>query len=271
MAGRLHVGRRNATFQHWETLLSNRKKRQRAGEFLVQGVRPITLAARTGWPLVSVLRQEGRRLSEWARGILGEVSAPVVDVAPELIAELGERPEEPPELVLVAAMAADDLGRIEVGPDFLGAVFDRPANPGNVGALIRSADAFGVGGVVVTGHAVDVYDPQAVRASTGSLFAVPTVRAASHTQVLDWVRGHPGVRIVGTDEAGEVELAGHDLTGPTLLLVGNETAGLSQAWREACDVLVRIPMGGTASSLNAANAATVAFYEAKVQRSGGRS
>lgn len=270
MAGRLYVGRRNATFQHWETLLSNRKKRQRAGEFLVQGVRPITLAVQAGWPLVSVLRQDGRRLSEWARGIVDEASAPVVDVAPELIAELGERPDEPPELVAVAAMPDDDLGRIEVGPAFLGAVFDRPTNPGNIGALIRSADAFGVGGVVVTGHAADVYDPQAVRASTGSLFAVPTVRAASHAQVLDWIGAHPEVRIVGTDEAGSVELADHDLTGPTLLLVGNETAGLSQAWRDACHVLARIPMGGTASSLNAANAATVAFYETRVQRGRGR-
>ncbi|MEV0650464.1 TrmH family RNA methyltransferase [Phytomonospora sp. NPDC050363] len=268
--GGLHVGRRNATFQHWQTLLSNRKKRQRAGEFLVQGVRPITLAVSTGWPLVTLLRQDGRRMSDWASGVLDEAGVPVVDVAPELIAELGERPEEPPELIAVAAVPADDFARIEVGPGFLGAVFDRPTNPGNIGSLIRSADAFGAAGVVVTGHAADVYDPQCVRASTGSLFAVPTVRAASHTEVLAWARAQPGLRIVGTDEAGEVELAEADLSGPTLLLVGNETAGLSQAWRESCDVLVRIPMGGTASSLNAANAGSIALYEAGVQRRGAR-
>lgn len=272
VGGRRYVGRRNAAFQRWEALLANRRKRQRGGEFLVQGVRPISLAVEAGWPLVEVLRrapEEGGRLSEWARGVIAAVDVPVVDVAPELISELGERPEEPPELVLVAAMPADDLARIEVGPDFLGVVFDRPTNPGNIGTLIRSADAFGAHGVVVTGHAADVYDPRSVRASTGSLFAVPAVRVGSPGEVLSWARG-AGVRVVGTDEHGEVELAGCDLTGPTLLLIGNETAGLSQTWRDGCDVMVRIPMGGTASSLNAANAATVALYETRVQRGGGR-
>lgn len=270
MPGRSYVGRRNATFQQWESLLANRRKRQRAGAFLVQGVRPVTMAVRAGWPVSAVLRRAEARLSDWARGVLDDVDAPVVDVAPELIAELGERPEEPPELLLVADMPGDGLARIPVGPGFLGAVFDRPTNPGNVGTLIRSADAFGVSGVVVTGHAADVYDPRAVRASTGSLFAVPTVRASSHAPVVEWAREH-GLVLAATDEAGTVELSELDLTRPTLLLIGNETAGLSQAWREEADVLVRIPMGGTASSLNAATAATIAFYEARVQRDGGRS
>ncbi|GLZ75539.1 rRNA methyltransferase [Actinorhabdospora filicis] len=270
MSGRSYVGRRNATFQQWESLLVNRKKRQRAGAFLVQGVRPVTMAARAGWPVSAVLCRAETRLSEWARGVLDQVGAPVAEVSAELIAELGERPEEPPEVLLVADMPADDLSRIEVGPGFLGAVFDRPTSPGNIGTLIRSADAFGASGVIVTGHAADVYDPRAVRASTGSLFAVPTVRAASHAPVVDWARTHPGLVIAATDEAGTVELADLDLTRPTLLLIGNETAGLSQGWREAADVLVRIPMGGTASSLNAATAATIAFYEARVQRDRGR-
>ncbi|HEU4426882.1 MAG TPA: TrmH family RNA methyltransferase, partial [Pilimelia sp.] len=120
------------------------------------------------------------------------------------------------------------------------------------------------------GHAADPYDPKAVRASTGSLFAVPVVRAASHREVLDWVasrraKGIP-VRIVGTDERGAVEVADQDLTGPTLVVVGNETHGLSAGWRQACDHLVRIPMTGAASSLNAAAAATVVLYEAARQR-----
>jgi TrmH family RNA methyltransferase len=148
--------------------------------------------------------------------------------------------------------------------------FDRPAAPGNIGTLVRSADAFGAAGVVVTGHAADPYDPRAVRASTGSLFAVPVVRVPSHADVLAWVaglrdRGVP-MRVVGTDETGRVEIAEHDLTGPTILAVGNETHGLSAAWRAACDEMVRIPITGAASSLNAAAAATVALYEAARQR-----
>jgi TrmH family RNA methyltransferase len=149
-------------------------------------------------------------------------------------------------------------------------VFDRPASPGNIGTLVRSADAFGASGVIVSGHAADVYDPRSVRASTGSLFSVPVVRVPSHRAVLDWadaVRASgTGVRLVGTDEHGDVDVADVDLTLPTMLLVGNEAAGLSVAWREACDDLARIPMLGAASSLNAATAASVVLYESARQR-----
>ena len=72
--------------------------------------------------------------------------------------------------------------------------------------------------------------------------------------------------IVGTDENGDVDLADHDMTGPTLIVVGNETTGLSTGWRQACDVMVRIPITGSASSLNAANAGTIALYEVARQR-----
>jgi TrmH family RNA methyltransferase len=149
-------------------------------------------------------------------------------------------------------------------------VFDRPSSPGNIGSVIRSADALGAAGVIITGHAADVYDPQAVRASTGSLFSVPSVRAASHRAVLDWAgavraRG-TAIRLVGTDESGTRDLAQFDFTGPVLVLIGNETSGLSAAWREACDEVARIPMTGSASSLNAAAAASITLYEAARQR-----
>src|SRR5205823_13566885 len=108
-----------------------------------------------------------------------------------------------PELLAVVGLAADDLARIPTGPGMLAVVFDRPTSPGNLGTLIRSADAFGASGVIVTGHAADVYDPKAVRASTGSLFSVPVVRVPSQRPVLDWVEairaGGVPVRVVGTD------------------------------------------------------------------------
>ena len=167
-------------------------------------------------------------------------------------------------------MPADDYARIRVTASFLGVVLDRPSSPRNVGTVVRSADAFGAAGVIVTGHGADPYDPKAVRASTGSLFAVPVVRDAAPTGVLAWIRdqrasGVP-VAVLGTDEKGEVEVAEQDLTGPALIVVGNETSGLSEAWRAACDQIARIPITGSASSLNAASAATVLLYEAARQR-----
>ena len=261
------ISSRNARFQVWQASLTNRAKRQRAGEFLVQGVRPISVAVDNGWPVRTVITDASRPLSRWASELLQRLpDVERVAMAPELLAELGEKEEA--ELLAVLELPPDDLERIGVGPDFLGVVFDRPTGPGNIGSIIRSADAFGADGVIVTGHAADIYDPKAVRATTGSLFAVPAVRAPSHREVLDWVRRSAvPIVVVGTDEHGSVDVFDFDLTQPVLLLIGNETNGLSAAWKESADQLVRIPITGSASSLNAANAATAVLYEVSRQRS----
>jgi len=266
----LRITTRNARFQQWQALLTNRTKRHQTGEFLIQGVRPITLAVAHGWPIGTLIHDGDRALSRWADDLLARCDADRVAMSSDLIGELGEKAEAAPEIIAVARIPDDDLGRVPVGGDFLGVLLDRPTSPGNIGSIVRSADALGAHGVIVSGHAADVYDPKSVRAATGSLFALPTVRVPSARQVTDWLadlreRGI-AVRLVGTDERGQVDAFRTDLTGPTLLLVGNETAGLSAAWRELCDELVRIPMVGSASSLNAANAATVVLYEARRQR-----
>ena len=257
---------RNAAFQQWQVLLTNRAKRTRAGELLVQGVRPITVAVERGWTVRALLHDGRDRRSSWATEMLAGVDAPQVLVAPGLMAELADK-DEPPELLAVVAQPPDDLDRVPFGAGALVTVLDRPSSPGNVGTLLRSADAVGGTGAVVVGHAADPYDPRCVRASTGSVFAVPVVRVPSHRTVLDVVeRSDPRPLVVGTDEAGDVDVREVDLTGPVLLVVGNETSGLSAAWREACDVLARIPMAGSASSLNMATAASLVLYEAMRQR-----
>ena len=266
----LRISSRNARFQQWESLLGNRGKRQRAREFVVQGVRPITLAAEFGWRFRALIYADGRPLSGWAESMLRDTEAVRVAMSPGLLAELGEKAEDGPELVAVVEMPDDDLDRITAGPGFLGVALDRPASPGNLGSIIRSADAFGADGIIVAGHAADVYDPRTVRASTGSLFARPVVRCPSHREVAAWVavqreRECP-IMLAGTDERAGLDVFDVDFTGPTLLLVGNEATGLSSAWRQLCDQTVRIPMTGAASSLNAANATTAVLYEIARQR-----
>jgi tRNA G18 (ribose-2'-O)-methylase SpoU len=261
---------RNARFQQWQSLLTNRNKRTRAREFLVQGVRPITIAVERGWPIHTLLYDSERSLSRWAEELLHASRNEKIAISPELLAELGEKDQVAPEVIAVMEIPEDDLDRITVSEDFLGVLFDRPTSPGNIGSIIRSADAFGAHGLIVTGHAADVYDTKSVRASTGSLFALPAVRVPSHRDVSEWLAkkkadGYP-IAVVGTDEHGEADIFDFDLTQPCLLLIGNETAGLSTAWRERCDHVVSVPMTGSASSLNAANAATAALYEASRQR-----
>nr|WP_203622215.1 RNA methyltransferase [Streptomyces sp. SID8499] len=253
-----------------QTLLGNRTKRGRAREFLVQGVRPITMAVDHGWTVRSLLYDADRPLSRWAEDLLRRTDAERVAMAPRLLAELSEKADGAAEVLAVVAMEPDDLSRIAVHDGFLGLLFDRPTQPGNIGSIVRSADAFGADGLIVTGHAADPYDPKSVRASTGSFFAVPVVRSPSHHEVVEWLakeraQGRP-VAVVGTDEDGEADVSEFDLTQPVLLLIGNETAGLSAAWRDLCDHVVSIPMTGSASSLNASNAASVVLYEARRQR-----
>jgi TrmH family RNA methyltransferase len=265
----MKITTRNASFQQWQALLTNRTKRQRSGLFLVQGVRPITLAVSSGHAVRYLIYSDRHALSSWAREMLDRSAATPVAMDPALVAELAEKDES--ELIAVAALPPDDLARVPVGPRLLAVVFDRPSTPGNIGTLIRSADAFGASAVIVTGHAADPYDPRAVRASTGSVFALPVLRADSHREVLDWVAsvraGGLDVQVAGTDEHGASDVASYDLTGPRVLLIGNETHGLSAGWRAGADTMVRIPITGAASSLNAAAAATVVLYEAARQRS----
>ena len=272
MSGRgpRRIERRNARFQQWQALLANRTKRTRSGEMLVQGVRPITQAIAHGHEIRTLLSDGRENPSRWARELLAAPPCPVVELAPELMAELGERSDGAPELLAVVAMPADDLGRITTGQAPVVVVFDRPTGPGNIGSLARSVDALGGAALIVTGHAADPWDPAAIRASTGSVFAVPVLRAASHREVLEWLESRRAAgeawSVVGLDEAGGHELADVDLAGPTLLVVGNETVGMSAGWREACDTIAEIPMGGSASSLNASVAGSLALYEVSRQR-----
>jgi 23S rRNA (uridine2479-2'-O)-methyltransferase len=276
--GGVRVVARDARFQQWQALLGSRRKRHRAAAMLVGGVRPISLALEHGWEVRELLVTEERALSRWAYGVLDDpavAGTPVHAVSAELMAELGEKDEDVGELLAVVGLPDDDLARVPVtGGDreLLVVVLDRPTSPGNLGSVVRSADALGAHAVLVTGHAADPYDPRAVRSSTGSLFALPVVRLGSPGDVLTWVEGLRGsgtpVVLVATDEDGDVPLDAVDLTGPTLLLAGNETRGLSAAWREAADVTASIPMRGAASSLNVAAATTVVLYEASRQRGG---
>jgi len=260
----------NDEFQLALALRSNRKQRQRQRRFVVEGVRPIERALAVDWPIDAFWYAHGRPLSRWAESILAESRARLhVEWAPELMAELSGK-DEVSELLAMAEIPPDELGRIQAGTDAVVLVCDRLARPGNLGSVIRSADAFGVDGLVVTGHAADVYDPQTVASSAGSLFSVPVVRAGSTEAVHGWIDAlraqGVSLQLVGGSARAETAVSEHDLAPPTVLVVGNETSGLSWAWKQRCDVLVSIPMVGAATSLNVAAAASILLYELGRQR-----
>jgi TrmH family RNA methyltransferase len=264
---------RNAAFQKFEVLKTNRNKRFRYQEFFVEGVRNLNEAVRNGWSIASFLYTDEKPLSRWARELLDVVETDVnYDLPASLLAELSGK-EDTSELLAVVKMREDDLSLLDLSSNPLLALFDRPSNHGNLGTVVRSCDALGVEALILTGHAVDPYDPAVVVASMGSFFNVPVIRVAESEAVQAFIDGmksrYPRFQTVGTTAHQATAISQVDFTLPTLIMIGNETDGLCNAYRDGCDVLATIPMGAdsSASSLNVACAATVVFYEAVRQRS----
>ena len=261
----LPISSANAAYQRMEVLKRNRTKRHRYGEFLVEGVRALNGAVHGGWKIRSFAYARGRTLSRWAQAMLDASNAEShFEMTPDLFDSLSDK-EESSELLAVVGMKPDDASRITTHAGMTVVVVDRPSSPGNLGTIIRSCDAFGVDGVIVTGHGVDLYDPVTIRASVGTFFTVPSVALASHDDVASWIsdvrRSYPGVSIVGTSAHGTATLRDHEWSTEVVLLIGNETHGLSHAYRAMCDVTLSIPMRGSATSLNAAIATSIVLYE----------
>lgn len=265
---RLHSA--NNDFQRIEVLRRNRQKRRQYREFFLEGVRPMNLALEHGWEIRAFIMSLDRPLSDWAKDILRTSHAPLhYELPAHLAAQLSGKTETS-ELMAIVRMPADDLARIALGASPRVVVFDRPSSPGNLGSTIRSADALGADGMVTLGHGVDLYDPETISASRGSLFALPTVRVDGLRELDPWLdqmrERLPATQIVALEEEADVELWDLDLAGATVLLLGTEKWGLSAALKERATVMARIPMEGAASSLNVAAAASIALYEMARQR-----
>ena len=272
MARTIQIGARNATFQQIETLKRNREKRHRQALFFVESVHAIEQAVAHGWQFEALCYERGVRLSGWAHDMLSRARAAYhYELTGELMAELSDR-DDPCELIALIRMRSneDALAAMRSAPGEgarLYIAFDRPQNPGNLGSIIRSADAMGASGLIITGHGADLYDPLCVRASIGAFFALPTAALGGPEDVVAWLNGF--VRrpvLIGTSAHATTPVNRLDFRRDVVLAVGNETFGLSKAWKAACDEMSLIPIHGAASSLNVACATSIFIYEALRQR-----
>ncbi len=168
-------------------------------------------------------------------------------------------------LVAVARTPAWELDRLKIPSAGLVAVLENVEKPGNVGAVLRSADAAGVAAVIVADESTDLFNPNAIRASLGAIFAVP-VATAKGPEVLDWLRHH-GFSIFAAWPNGENEYTQVSYDGRAALVLGNEAFGLSNLWQGSDITRIRIPMRGIVDSLNVSVTAAVLFYETLRQKS----
>jgi len=266
---------KNAAYQKLEVLKTNRNKRHRYGEFLVEGVRNINEAIANGWEIRTFVHGDPVGLSGWALERLRDVpTGGNLQLSSELMGEISGKTDTSELLAIVAMRRANQPDLARLSPNPLIALFDRPSNKGNLGTALRSCDALGVDMLLLTGHCVDLYDPETVQASMGSLFRAPAWHIPDNAGVDDLLfrlseRCAPcPLAVVGSSADASLDIFDCDLTGPTVLLLGNEADGLCQHLREVCTVMARIPMApkAGADSLNVACAATALFCEAVRQR-----
>jgi TrmH family RNA methyltransferase len=273
----IRIYTRNAAWQKLEVLKTNRQKRYRYQQFFVEGVRNLNEAVKHGWQIDALIYSFETDLSDWAKNMIRTVRTQEnIEVTAELMAELSGKTDTSELCAMVhmrddAASASSLPSPRQTCP--LAVIFDRPSNKGNLGTLIRSCDALGVDALALTGHAVDPYDPETLAASMGSFFKVPFVRLTDNGSIDQWIelwqQAAGSIQVIGTTAHQARPLYEIDLTQPTILVIGNETEGMSRWFQERCDHLATIPMAAdrSASSLNVACAATVLLYEVNRQRS----
>jgi len=250
--------------------LRGRRERDREGLTLIDGVRE-TLRALSGGARLRVAfvlpellaDQEAQALRER----LDEERVEVVELGREAFEKLayGDRLDG---VVAVAETPPRSLDALILPTEPLIAVIEGVEKPGNLGAILRSADGAGVNAVVVAESATDLFNPNIIRASIGTVFAVP-VAVASSGDLLAWLKRRE-IAIIAARVQGSVDYADADYRGAVAIALGSEARGLSDPWAELARASVKLPMLGVADSLNVSATAAVLFYEALNSRRGSR-
>jgi RNA methyltransferase, TrmH family len=245
--------------------LRRRRERDRAAVTLVEGLAEVRLALAAGVRPVTLLYCP-ELSSPDGQGLASEVAAggvEVIRVTRPVFGKISYREGPDGWLAVVPAIEAS-LSHLDVPADPLVLVCAGLEKPGNLGAILRTADAAGVAAVIAADPVTDWGNPNVVRASKGTVFSVP-VASGTSAEVLDWIAARRLQVVAATPEARRL-ITEADLTGPTAIAVGAEQTGLTAEWLERADLRVRIPMFGRADSLNVSTSAAIITYEAVRQR-----
>ena len=246
--------------------LRDRREREATGLTIIDGAREILRGLDAGVRIETTFLAPDLVRSAEALAVADRLGHrdTTVEVSPEVLAKVafGDRSDG---IVAIVATPRPALSDVALPDDPLVVVVEGVEKPGNLGAILRSADGAGVDAVLVADPLTDAFNPNAIRASLGTIFAVPVVTTTSD-DALTWLGAH-GIRPVATIVEASVPYAAADLTGPLAVVLGSEAAGLSPAWRVPEVTAISIPMAGIADSLNVSVAAAVVLFEAVRQRS----
>jgi RNA methyltransferase, TrmH family len=250
-------------------LLAERKHRRREGAFVVEGIQPVWGAVEAGWPIETIIVVPELLAGSPAMTMVAEQESKGVRIArfsPELFLRLSDR-EGPPGLAAVVRGQVSGIADLPMRPDAVFVALHEVGNPGNLGTIIRTVDAVGGAGVVLLGDTTDPFAPSAVKASMGSLFAVPVAHAPGVGDFFAWAGAHE-VAVVATSGRADTDHWDTGYRTPLAVLMGSEGDGLPEDLLSRSDRRIRIPMVGTAESLNLAVATAIMLYEVRRKQVG---
>ena len=247
--------------------LRRRRARDEAGVALVEGYEELSLAMAAGVAPLEVYYCADLMLDPAAQLELVDraraAGADTLSLSRAAFEKVAYR-EGPDGFIGVLPAIGGGLAGLRLGPSPLLLVAEHIEKPGNLGAMLRTADAAGVDAVIAVDPTTDWSNPNVIRGSKGTVFTVP-VASTTLGEFVPWARAH-GIRLIATTPDTPTLHTDADLTGPVAIAVGTEKYGLTDAALAAADVAVRIPMAGKVNSLNAGVAAAVVVYEAARQR-----
>jgi len=242
--------------------LALKKFRDEQHAFMAEGLKLIIDALDLGWSirtLVFAKSARGNQAAEKAAARTVAAGGTVLEVSEKVLTAITRR-DNPQAVVGVFSQRLTPLKDIRPEAGDVWVALDRVRDPGNLGTVIRTVDAVGAKGVILIGDATDPFSLETVRATMGSIFAVPVAKA-SQEAFLAWRKGFAGL-VAGTHLKGAVDYRSVDFGGrPVLLVMGNEQQGLTDELAQSCDRLLRIPQAGRADSLNLAVATGVMLFE----------
>ncbi len=247
--------------------LRDRRHRDRSGTFVVEGYRAISRASDAGVVFERLYISPDLFLGSNEDALIARIAGtgtPVIEVSEEPFRKAAYR-DRPEGLLAVARQFDTSIEALDLGGEPLLLVVEAIEKPGNLGTMLRTADAAGCDAVIVCDPTTDPFNPNVVRASTVMLFVVP-LAVASTDETIEWLHRHR-IATFATTPATDTLHTDADLSGAVAIVVGTEQYGLSDTWLERADHRIRIPMAGAADSLNAAMAAGITLFEAVRQRS----
>jgi TrmH family RNA methyltransferase len=244
--------------------LSDKKTREQSGTFMAEGLKLVIDAIELGWTIRTLVYAKAAKAKPLVEQMAAKTVASgglVLEVSEKVLSSITRR-DNPQMVVGVFENRWKPLCDIRPGQGETWIALDRVRDPGNLGTIIRTADAAGASGVILVGETTDPFSLETVRATMGSVFAVPVSRATPE-EFIAWKK-QAGVSVVATHLAGSVDYRTIDYKKkPVVILMGNEQSGLPEQLAREADALARIPQQGLADSLNLAVASAVMLFEAR--------